>query len=430
MRVLGIIAEYDPIHNGHMHHLLESRKMCRADFSVAVMSGDLTQRGEPAMLDKWTRAEMAVRSGIDLVIELPAVYATGSAEIFCRGGVQMLRALGCVTDMSFGSEAGDLEILTAVASLLGEEPDAYRRILRRFLDEGRTFPKARELAVKELLGEAAARVMLSPNNILAIEYLKALRTLGGGIRPHTVKRQGAGHDSCCGLYDMDGGTSVSASMIRHAVTGFSAMQCEAGTEKKQAQVPAQEESRTLLQALRESMPQAAADILIQHMDAAADPAVLWPFIRARILQSDPAVLATAAGVTEGIEHRLLRFIRSRDNFEDYVDAVRSGRYTRGAVKRMLLHILLGMRGEDIAPAPACLRVLAMNRQGRLLLRRIHDTGCAKVPVVTNINKLESLRENRMLGLDILAADIYNLATGRNLYRWADQVKMPYVEQDE
>ena len=103
---------------------------------------------------------------------------------------------------------------------------------------------------------------------------------------------------------------------------------------------------------------------------------------------------------------------------------------QGAVKRMLLHILLGMRGEDIAPAPACLRVLAMNRQGRLLLRRIHDTGCAKVPVVTNINKLESLRENRMLGLDILAADIYNLATGRNLYRWADQVKMPYVERDE
>ncbi|MDR0518494.1 MAG: nucleotidyltransferase family protein, partial [Clostridiales Family XIII bacterium] len=192
MPVLGIIAEYDPFHNGHLYHLRESLSRTGADASVCVMSGGFTQRGLPAMFGKKLRAEAAAGCGVDLVIELPFVYAAGNAEHFARGAVRILDGLGIVDCLSFGSESGDIGALSEVAALFADDSDRLNAAVRSGMSDGLSYPAARERAAAELLGEGAAALMREPNNILAIEYLKELRRQGSAIEPFTLRRHAAG----------------------------------------------------------------------------------------------------------------------------------------------------------------------------------------------------------------------------------------------
>ena len=195
--VLGIIAEYNPFHNGHMAHILQSKQLCDADCTVCVMSGNFTQRGTPAIVDKWARTQMALSNGIDIVIELPTIYSIASAEHFALGSVKILDSLGLVDFLSFGSECGHLDILDEIATVLHNEPKEYTTLLKHELSKGISFPRARENAILLYLNDIRryANILSNPNNILGIEYLKALKKLKSPIEPITVERNTAQHNS-------------------------------------------------------------------------------------------------------------------------------------------------------------------------------------------------------------------------------------------
>ena len=194
MRVNGIISEYNPFHNGHKYLLTESKKATSADYTVIVMSGNFVQRGAPALINKYKRAEMALQNGADLVLELPKYYATASAEYFAMGGISLLDKLGVVTNLSFGSECGDLAVLEKIARILVEEPNDYTILLRENLKKGQSYPTARTNALLEYNADFGEYkdVLSSPNNILGIEYLKALLKRKSSIQPYTLLRTGAG----------------------------------------------------------------------------------------------------------------------------------------------------------------------------------------------------------------------------------------------
>ena len=194
--ILGIVCEYNPFHNGHLYHLNESKKITSSDYSVAIISGNFTQRGEPSIVNKWLKTEMALKSGVDLVIELPVVYSISSAENFAHGAIKILDSLNIVDYLSFGSECGDISVLDDIVDVLIAEPKAYTTLLSHELSKGISFPKARENALMMYLGNIRrfANILSAPNNILGIEYLKALKKQNSMIRPIALKRKEANHN--------------------------------------------------------------------------------------------------------------------------------------------------------------------------------------------------------------------------------------------
>lgn len=196
MKIVGLITEYNPFHNGHLYHIHESLRITGADAALVVMSGDYVQRGTPAIMPKRLRTEMALYCGAGAVLELPVCYATGSAEFFALGAISLLDSLGIVDSVCFGSECSDLPLLQKIAGLLVDEPEQYREILRHELKLGKSFPAARQTAVVFCTGDPrCADILKDPNNILGIEYLKALKKCGSSIRPYTIRRKGAGYHS-------------------------------------------------------------------------------------------------------------------------------------------------------------------------------------------------------------------------------------------
>lgn len=203
MNVTGIITEYNPFHQGHAYHLAESRRITGADYVIAVMSGDFVQRGTPAMMEKRKRAQMALHAGVDLVLELPSAHALGSAEYFAAGAVSLLNGLGVVTDLCFGSEQGELAPFLEIAPILNQEPAHFREALQTALREGCSYPQARAQALIRCGSACPGAISLeaaeleaflsSPNNILGLEYCKALLRTDSPIRPHTLLRKGAGY---------------------------------------------------------------------------------------------------------------------------------------------------------------------------------------------------------------------------------------------
>ncbi len=343
---VGIIAEYNPFHLGHARQIAALREILGADCAVAaVMSGSFVQRGEPAVLSKYVRAEAAVRCGVNLVLELPAVYAVASAETFARGGVALLHGAGVFTHLCFGSEAGDLSPLMAAAACLDSED--YHQAVRRRLSEGVTFAAARQAAVREGIG-AAAECLRLPNNNLAVEYLRALRRLGSTMEPLTIRRFGAAHDS-----DEDSGCP-SASLIRRRML--------AG-EPWQAGVPA-----------------AMANLAEAEIAAGRGPASLR--------QGERAVLAVLRGMTaedllpydgggEGLCRRFHQAVRRGRTLEEVLALCKTKRYPLSRLRRMAIAAYLRLP----PPAePPYLRLLAADGIGCALLREIKRTSV--LPVIT------------------------------------------------
>lgn len=190
--VLAIIGEYNPFHNGHLYHLNEAKKVSNASYSIAIISGNFVQRGNVSIVDKWTKAKMAILNGIDLVLELPCIYSISSAENFASGAIRTLNSLKIVDTLSFGCELDDISILKEFAQILTDEPEEFKSLLSHELSKGISFPKARENALLMYLNDIRryANVLSSPNNILAIEYLKALNMTNSSIEPLSIKRAG------------------------------------------------------------------------------------------------------------------------------------------------------------------------------------------------------------------------------------------------
>ncbi len=195
-KVLGIVGEYNPFHNGHLYHLEQSKKITSSTYTVAIMSGNFTQRGSTSLIDKWSKTEAAIQSGIDLVIELPVLYATSSAENFAEGSIKILNSLKVVDYLSFGAETSDIDVLNRFADVLYREPKPYKTILSHELSKGISFPKARENALMFYLNDIRkyANILSSPNNILGIEYLKALKKYKSNIQAISITRYEAGYN--------------------------------------------------------------------------------------------------------------------------------------------------------------------------------------------------------------------------------------------
>ena len=403
MKVLGIISEYNPFHKGHMYHLEESRKATSADFVVSVMSGNFVQRGEPAMADKWLRAKAAIECGVDLVIELPFVYACNSAEYFAYGGVSILDGLGCVDYLSFGSESGDITELLKIARLLVEEPEELKKALKMNLDDGDSYAKAWEKALNATYMKDASRVLRGPNNILALEYLKILLKTYSNIEPITIPRIGNDHNS-----EEIGEEYSSATALRRK---YYEQENLSGLEKYMP-----ENSYRNFASIKES-------VNIQMKD-------LFPVVTAEILKASRNELRNILSVGEGLENKIKNEIRNAESMDELIEKINSKRYAQTKIQRMLIHILTNLDKDSMQHIMenriVYARILALNDNGAKLLKIIKKERCAKIPVITNINK--DLKDDSLewsaLNYDILATDLYNLSSGNNLYAGADYVRKP------
>lgn len=413
MRVLGIIAEYNPFHNGHLYQLQKSIDMTEADFVVAIVSGSFTQRGEPAIASKWSRAEMAVRNGIDLIIELPFVFACNNAEYFAKGAIEILNRLGCVTHLSFGSESGDLTQLKTAANFLSYETDEFKSNLKSKLDAGLSYPKSRSEAVKVTLGEQYSNLMVNPNNILAIEYLKQLHLTNSDIIPVTVKRYVADYHDKKLI-----GNIASASAIRKSLI----------------------DNEFNADIIEKFIPQETLDVLIKngnhscliHSNFKLDE-LYYNMVTSKILTTKCSDLKEIFSVAEGLENKLKETIRMSNNLIELKDYLKSKRYTATRISRVLTHIAMGLTKTDfndiLETNEYYAHILGFNKKGAKLLKIIKNSEKATLPCITNINK-ESDRLKKcqlLLSYDLIASDFYNLLSGKNLYNNSDQLHKPYIE---
>ena len=346
MRIAGIIAEYDPFHGGHAYHIAETKRISGAEGVICVMSGPFVQRGVPAFLDKYARAEAAVRGGADLVLELPPAWATASAEGFARGGVSLLAACGCVTDLSFGTETDDLPLLEAAAEALSD--GALTEQAKALMKEGRSYASALAGALRAR-DPAMAEAISRPNGLLAVEYLKALKAQGAdGIVPHAVRRLGADyHDEDAAAFPESGQRAAypSAASIRKAV----------------------------LQAAPEDVP---AEYALALGPEAAAPLLM---AKLRTLGYAGADLTAYEDVSPDLAARILAAAPFTDSFEGLCRRAATRAFTLARVRRALIHILLEIRKGESRQYPAYLKPLAL-REGSPAVRAFAEN--AKLPRLT------------------------------------------------
>lgn len=373
MSAIGIVCEYNPFHKGHLEHILQSRAAVGGDVPVVcVMSGDFVQRGTPAVFDKHLRAQAACRCGADLVLELPLPWCVSSAERFARGAVGLLASLGVVTHLSFGSEAGELAPLTALA-LAAMEPETIDRIKEQ-MTQGMSFAPARQMVLAQRLGREWAGLLEKPNNILAVEYLKALFALGADLTPMTTRRSGAMHDG------------VSDGSVRCA-----------------AQIRSMLEAR---EAVDEYVPAGAGAVL-----SGREPMFLEKLERpymARLRMLPPEAFDALPDATEGLGKRIYKAVRTQASLEGVLSAVKTKRYPMSRLRRMLTCAALGVRADAAGDTPPYARVLAANEAGRALLRSMD--GKSAVPIVTKPASVNDLGGDaqRLFSLSADARDFYVL----------------------
>ncbi|NLH00380.1 MAG: nucleotidyltransferase family protein [Clostridiales bacterium] len=373
MKIIGIIAEYNPFHNGHMYHIEESRKSVSEDTAVVcVMSGDFVQRGEAAIFSKYARAEAAVMCGADLVLELPLPWAISSAEKFSEGAVGLLDALGCIDYISFGSECGDLEILSKISSSL-LNPSVHASIADE-LKTGISYASARQNAAAKQIGELA-KYLSTPNNILAVEYLKALQNLASGIKPITVRRFGAGHDE-------EGG---SASSIRGMI---------AAGKSISAYVP-----HRAMEVYARETEQGRGPVTMSSLECA---------ILSRLRMLKESDFASLPDYAEGLSNRIYSAARTETSLESIYSSVKTKRYALSRIRRMCISAALGIKAGDTDGIPPFARILALNEKGRNVAKIISEKSSIPVIAKPAAVRRQPCECQRIFELGSAAHDLYVL----------------------
>ena len=381
MTVCGIVAEYNPFHAGHAYHIAATRRILGTNTAiVCAMSGNYVQRGDLSVLEKYARAEAAVCCGADLVLETPLAACLSSAEGFARGAAALLDALGCVTHLSFGAETADLALLRRAAGLARAD-GTHAAALRQALDAGLPYAAAMQQAASAA-DPAAGALLASPNNTLAVEYLRALNVLGSRMQPLAIERQGGAHDS-----DTPADGLPSASYLRRLLADGQAEAC------------------------RPLMPTASFAVLWREMQRGAAPVTRGAVdqaVLAHLRRLDAAALLPFCGGDDGLAHRLADAVRDSASFAAACTAAQTRRYPLARVRRVLLRAWLDLP-QSVPPLPCYVRVLAIGRQGRTLLRRMKET-CA-LPVIVRPVTEHGLPADLQPALrrDALADDLYALA---------------------
>lgn len=386
--VLAIVAEYNPFHNGHLYHLEESKRKTDSSATICIMGGNFTQRGDTSIVDKWSKTRMAIEAGIDLVLELPTIYSISSAENFAYGAVRILNNLNIVDYISFGSETGNLEVLDEFATILYREPKEYTTILSHELSKGLSYPRARENALLMYLNDIRkyANILSSPNNILGIEYLKALKRLKSHIQPVTIGRNAVSY-----LSEDANGNFASSTAIR--------------------QMLAKDEN------IKDFVPYATFAEIDNHKKYGKiikDISVFEKEIIYTLRKMSTEEIAALPDVSEGLENKIKTAACECNTAKDFVNIVKSKRYTETRIKRIMLYALLGITKSTmqscIKPEPY-VRVLGMSEKGKDLISKIHYAA-PKVPIITSVKDFVDNNKNKalanMLSIDMLSSDIYTM----------------------
>ena len=393
MKITGIIAEYNPFHNGHKYHLEQARAITGADYIIAVISGDFMQRGTPAIIDKYTRTRMALLNGADLVLELPLFYAAGSAEFFAMGAVSLLDKLGTVDSLCFGSECGDISILSETATILATEPDTYRKELQERLRRGFSFPKARSMALDACLPAFSAYTdaISSPNNILGIEYLKALLKRNSCIKPYTIKREGSGyHDKRLDFNRPHDTLPISsASAIRNSIADA-------------------EDLHLIIKHLPDSVYQLLKDSYHRNFPINSDDFSL--LLKYRLLMDASKGYTGYLDITPDLSDKISKHLYSFESFEQFCGLLKSKDMTYSRISRSLLHILLGMTAKEHVKEDYIFyaRILGFRKTSANLLGFIkNNTAIPLISKLANASSYLTPAGLDMLEKDIRAAHIYD-----------------------
>ncbi len=407
-KVLGIIAEYNPFHNGHLYHLEASKKLTDADYTVAIISGNFTQRGSTSIVDKWSKTKMALKNGIDLVIELPVLYSISSAENFADGAIKILNSLGIVDYLSFGAETSDISILNNIANILCSEHEEYKNLLSIELEKGLSFPKARENALLDYIKntddnvpenriidfEKYSKTLSSPNNILAIEYLKALKKYKSSIKPVCISRFKSEYNSSSFSENI-----ASATAIRELIKNKN------------------------FDTIKNVIPLVSYSILMDCINSGCVAPDLNCFEKEIIFilrKMSIEEIFNLPDVSEGLEFSIKKAVNSCNNINNFLDIVKSKRYTVTRLQRILLYALLGISKEDIQLSKKVekpyVRVLGFNDNGKKLVSEI-ATKNPELKLITSVKKFVDSNSNKDLQIifdkDVLATDVYSLAFKNN-----------------
>jgi predicted nucleotidyltransferase len=399
MKVLGIIVEYNPFHNGHFYHIQKAKEKTLADFVVCVMSGNFVQRGEPAIMNKWSRAEIAVNYGIDLIFELPFVYSMSSAEYFSQGAIKLLDGLGIADYICFGSESGNIETLDKIADILVNNDTKYNLLLKNHLGKGISFPKARQEALNEYLKDIdtidKTDVITTSNNILGIEYLKALKRLNSPIKPITIKRFNNNYNE----KNLTGNVS-SATSIRNILSDKNLK-----TSEK-------------LNLVKDTLPNKSYEILKREIKNCKAPITSNNYndtLVSMIRKYSKDELKNIPYIIEGLENKFKKNADLYCNLEDIIKFTKSKRYTHSRIQRTIFNILVGINYKDFnnihkISSPIYGRILAFNDNGKKLLSKIKNN--SKIPVSTKFSvfyKSCNKTINKIAYYEKLSTDLFVLA---------------------
>ncbi|NLX61073.1 MAG: nucleotidyltransferase [Tissierellia bacterium] len=404
MKVLGIVAEYNPFHLGHKYHLEISKKLTNSEYSIAVMSGSFVQRGEPSIVDKWTKAKMAIDNGIDLVIELPFVFATQSAELFAYGSVSLLNSLNIVDYISFGSEIGNIDTLFEIAEILIKEPPYYKNRLKKYLNEGNSFSVSRSMALKDYCLKYnknldIENIINSPNNILAIEYLKALTRLKSKIVPLTIKRIGS---------------QFKETKLSHKISSATAIR------KKLL------ESNDINE-VKEFVPSNTYNHLLEYIKHNTFNSldnynqIIHYLLRIKKGQGLDKIM----DIENGLENRIINMSSQFNTIDEFIQNIVTKRYPRSRIQRILIHFMAGLDEHKFKEInkfyPTYIRVLGTNEKGFKLLKEIKKQ--SKIPIITkfaNYKRLDDPHIEKIIYFDKIATDLFFLGI---------KSKPPFTDRD-
>lgn len=396
--ITGIITEYNPFHKGHEYHLQKAKLDTNASGVICIMSGNFTQRGIPAIIDKWKRAEMAIRNGIDLVIELPLVYSVSSAEHFAFGSVSLLNSLGIVDYLYFGSEEGDIRILKDIANTLVAEPMEYKHFLKDNLKLGLPFHLSRANALSNYINSNdVLNVLSNSNNILGIEYIKALLKLNSSIIPKTIKREGASYNDVNLCTSFSSATSIRKHLKEKSLSD-----------------------------LKNTIPEASYDILYS-LSSSNYPFVfeedMFKYIKYKLLTNNTDVL-NLPDISEGLENKFFREILTSNSLNELILKVKSKRYTYTRISRILAQCFLNLENFDILTLSKMqtpyARVLAFNSNGQSMLKDIKKN--SEINLVTKVPR-NNLCDH--MKIDILGTKAYSLLNS-NINPMDDYLKGPFI----
>ena len=379
---IGIIAEYNPFHNGHLYQIQKAKELTGADTVITVMSGNFTQRGDTSLINKIEKGKIELQNEVDMVIELPTIYSISSAENFALGGVKILNEIGNIDYLVFGIEEENLEKLQAIADVLVNEDDEFKRNIKEELDKGNSYPKAREIVLKKVLSsENVENIMQKPNNILAIEYLKALKTTNSKIKPFAIKRKNTMHNDENINENYASGTYIRKLFIENNFNE-----------------------------IKKVVPKYTYERLLELKNQGTYVSSINDFsdiVIYKIRTMTKEEISQIADVNEGLENSIKLASTTCKTIDEIIDKVSTKRYTKTRISRILTYILLDITKSEMEQsknANQYIRVLGINKKCEGILKTINNN-----KLITSLKKFEeNNRENQLLNIDKKATEIYTI----------------------